>query len=113
MRILMQWLAEAGHEVSVLSTARFDARPPADLLKHLAEHDIEARRTPPSKAFLRTVKRVSNLGPGKPVLDFELNGIAVRMLMTKAPPNTPADRFEADQFLFLLDEMLTVSRIDI
>ena len=113
MRILMQWLAEAGHEVSVLSTARFDARPPADLLKHLAEHGIEARRTPPSKAFLRTVKRVSNLGPGKPVLDFELNGVSVRMLMTKAPPNTPADRFEADQFLFLLDEMLAASSIDI
>jgi glycosyltransferase involved in cell wall biosynthesis len=113
MRILMQWLAEAGHEVSVLSTARFDARPPADLLKHLAEHDIEARRMPPSKAFLRTVKRVSNLGPGKPLLDFELNGVAVRMLMTKAPPNTPADRFEADQFLFLLDEILSARSIDI
>ena len=109
----MQWLAEAGHEVSVLSTARFDARPPADLLKHLAEHGVEARRTPPSKAFLRTVKRVSNLGPGKPVLDFELNGVAVRMLMTKAPPNTAADRFEADQFLFLLDEILAASSIDI
>lgn len=113
MRILMQWLAEAGHEVSVLSTARFDARPPADLLEHLAEHGIKARRTPPSKAFLRTVKRVSNLGPGKPLLDFELNGVAVRMLMTKALPNTPADRFEADQFLFLLDQILAASSLDI
>ncbi|MBA2302779.1 MAG: hypothetical protein H0W08_09115 [Acidobacteria bacterium] len=28
MRILMQWLAEAGHEVRVVGTARFDARPP-------------------------------------------------------------------------------------
>ena len=28
MRILMQWLAEAGHDVRVLGTARFDARPP-------------------------------------------------------------------------------------
>jgi hypothetical protein len=37
MRILVQWLSVAGHQVSVLSTARFDARPPADLLKHLAE----------------------------------------------------------------------------
>lgn len=113
MRILMQWLSEAGHQVSVLSTGRFDARPPADLLRHLAEHGIEARRTPASKAFLRTVKRVSNLGPGKPVLDFELNGVNVRMLATKAPPNTTADRFEGDQFLFLLDEILAGPKIDI
>ena len=86
MRILMQWLAEAGHDVRVLGTARFDARPPADLMQHLVEQGVSARRSPPSKAFLRTVKRVSNLGPGRPVLDFILNGVAVRMLMTKAPP---------------------------
>jgi glycosyltransferase involved in cell wall biosynthesis len=107
MRILMQWLAEAGHDVRVLGTARFDARPPGDLMQHLAEHGVSARRSPPSKAFLRTVKRVGNLGPGRPTLDFTLNSVPVRMLLTKAPPNTPADRFEGDQFLFLLDEILT------
>jgi len=107
MRILMQWLAEAGHDVRVLCTARFDARPPGDLIRHLAEHGVAARRSPPSKAFLRSVKRVGNLGPGRPVLDFVLNGVAVRMLMTKAARNTPADRFEADQFLFVLDELLS------
>lgn len=109
MRILMQWLAEAGHEVRVLGTARFDARPPGDLMQHLAEHGVSPRRSPPSKKFLRSVKRAGNLGPGRPVLDFSLNGVSVRMLVTKAPPNTPADRFEADQFLFLLDEILAES----
>jgi glycosyltransferase involved in cell wall biosynthesis len=113
MRILMQWLADAGHDVRVLSTARFDATPPANLLDHLSEQNVTCRRTPPSKAFLRTVKRVSNLGPGRPVLDFTLNGVAVRMLWTKAPPSTPADRFEVDQYLFLLDEILADPSIDI
>ena len=82
MRIIMEWLADAGHEVRVLGTARFDARAPADLLAHLAEHDISPRRTPPSPAFLRKTKRPGNLGPGRPVADFELNGVSVRMLMT-------------------------------
>jgi len=113
MRILMQWLADAGHDVRVLGTARFDARAPGDLIRHLAEHGVSARRSPPSKAFLRSVKRVGNLGPGRPVLDFVLSGVGVRMLMTKAPRNTPADRYEADQFLFLLDEILTNSRPDL
>ena len=107
MRILMQWLAEAGHDVRVLATARFDARPPGDLIQHLAEHGVSARRSLPSSKFLGSVKRAANLGPGRPVLDFALNGVAVRMLMTKAPPNTPADRFEAAQFLYLLDEILS------
>lgn len=106
LRILMQWLAAAGHDVSVLGTGRFDARPPGDLMRHLADHGISARQTPPSKAFLKSVKRVSNLGPGRPVADFTLAGVRVRMLLTRAAMNTPADRFEADQFLFLLDEML-------
>lgn len=113
MRIIMQWLADAGHDVSVLGTSRFDARAPADIIQHLAEQDISARRTPPSKAFLRTVKRVSNLGPGRPILDFTLNGVPVRMLWTRAVPNTPADRFEADQYLFLLDEILSDGSIDV
>jgi glycosyltransferase involved in cell wall biosynthesis len=113
MRILMQWLADAGHDVRVLCTARFDARPPGDLIQHLAEHGVSARRSPPSKAFLRSVKRVGNLGPGRPVLDFVLNGVAVQMLMTKAARNTPADRFEADQFLFLLDAILSESPPDL
>ena len=113
MRILMQWLAEAGHDVRVLGTARFDARPPADLMQHLAEHGVSPRRSPPSKVFLRSVKRIANLGPGRPTLDFTLNGVSVRMLLTKAPRNTPADRFEADQFLFLLDQILSESRPDL
>ena len=113
MRILMQWLAQAGHDVRVLSTARFDARPPADLMRHLGEHGIAAQRTAPSKAFLRSVTRSANLGPGRPTLDFTLNGVTVRMVLTRAPQNTPADRFEGEQFLFLLDEMFAEARPDV
>jgi len=107
MRILMRWMAQAGHDVRVLATARFDARPPASLNQHLAEHGISPRRSPPSKAFLRSVKnRTANLGPGRPTLDFALDDVPVTMLLTRAPRNTPADRFEGDQFLFLLEHLL-------
>ena len=113
MRILMQWLREAGHDVQVLATARFDAKPPADLMTHLAEHEIVPVRRPPSRASQRSVKRVGNLGPGRPTVDFRLCDVPVRMLLTKAPRNTPADRFEADQFLFLLDEILSEGTPDV
>ena len=45
--------------------------------------------------------RGANLGPGRPMLDFTLRGAAVTMLLTSAPPNTPAEQFEGDQFVFL------------
>ena len=107
MRILMQWMADAGHDVHVLASARFDAGPPANILRHLAEHEIEARRSPAPKAFVKSLKRRSaNLGPGRPTLDFTLRGVAVTMLLTTAPPNTAAEQFEGDEFVFLLDRLL-------
>jgi glycosyltransferase involved in cell wall biosynthesis len=107
MRILMQWMAQGGHDVRVLGTARFDAKPPASIAEHLAEHGVSPRRNPPSKAFLKSVKRTANLGPGRPTFDFTVNAVPVTMLLTGAPPNTPAERFEAEQFLFLLDGILS------
>ena len=106
MRILMQWLAEAGHDVRVLATARFDARAPGNLAQHLAEHEIAAERRPPPKGLLRAVQRPANLGPGRPSFEFTLRGVPVTMLATSAAPNTPAERFEADQFIFLVDHLL-------
>jgi glycosyltransferase involved in cell wall biosynthesis len=106
MRILMQWLAQAGHDVRVLSTARFDAKPPSNLAQHLADHEITATKRPAPKALLRVAKRPANLGPGRPTFDFAFRGVQVTMLATSAPPNTPMDRFEGEQFLFHLDETL-------
>ena len=106
MRIMMQWLAEAGHQVRVLSTGRFDAKAPSSLAQHLAEHEIAAQRHPPPKRLLRAVQRPANLGPGRPTFEFILRGVPVTMLATSASANTPAERFEADQFLFLLDHVL-------
>lgn len=113
MRILMQWLAEAGHEVRVLSTARFDARPPSNLAQHLVEHEISAVRHPPSKGLLKVAKRPANLGPGRPTFEFTHRGVPVTMLATSAAPNTPMDRFEAEQFLFYLDSTLRSFRADL
>ena len=113
MRILMQWLREAGHDVSVLCTARFDAKPPSNILQHLADHSLTARRTNPPKEFARSSRRTQNLGPGRPLLDFTIRDVPVTMLWTNARANTPADRFEADQFLFTLDRQLIHVRPDV
>jgi glycosyltransferase involved in cell wall biosynthesis len=103
MRVLMQWLADAGHECRVLATARFDARPPDDLERHLKDLDVPLRRSPPSKTFIRSVRKPANVVVGRPTVDFTLEGVPVTMLMTRAERGSQADRFECDQFLFLLE----------
>lgn len=106
MRIILEWLGQAGHDVRALATARFDAAVRRNLADELTEQGIGFRRTPPSKAMLRYVKGSANLGPGQPTLDFALNGVPVTTLASRARLNTPADRFESDQLLFLLDEQI-------
>lgn len=106
MRIIMQWLAEAGHDVRVLGTARFDARPPSNLAQHLADHEIVAVKHPPPKAMLRVVRRPANLGPGRPTFEFVHRGVPVVMLATSAPKNTPAEHFEREQFIYHFDQQL-------
>jgi glycosyltransferase involved in cell wall biosynthesis len=106
MRTIVEWLAQAGHQCRVLATARFDASTPPNLLAHFEEQGIAPVKSPPAKAFVRSAKRASNLGPGRPTFEFTLNDVPVTMLATTARPNTPADRFEADQFMFLLDQRL-------
>jgi glycosyltransferase involved in cell wall biosynthesis len=113
MRIIMQWLAEAGHEVRVLGSARFDARPPSNLAQHLVDHEIVAVRHPPPKAMLRVVRRPANLGPGRPTFEFVHRGVPVTMLATSAPRNTPAEHFERDQFVFHFDQHLRTFAPDV
>jgi glycosyltransferase involved in cell wall biosynthesis len=105
MRILMQWLAEGGHECRVLCTARFDARPPDSIDGHLAQLGVPLQRKPPSKTFERSVKKPANMVVGRPTIDFTLHGVPVTMLLTKAQMGSTAERFEVDQFLFLLEDL--------
>jgi glycosyltransferase involved in cell wall biosynthesis len=106
MRILMQWLAEGGHDCRVLGTARFDARPPESIEAHLSELSVPLRRSPPAKSFVRSVRKPANIVPGRPTVDFTLNDVPVTMLLTKAAAGSAVERVEVEQFLFLLDHML-------
>ena len=106
MRILMQWLADGGHDCRVLGTARFDAKPPDSIDAHLEELDVPLQRRPPSKAFVRSVKKPANTLVGRPTIDFALDGVSVNMLLTKAKEGSAAERLEMEQFLFLLDDDL-------
>ena len=106
VRLALQWLRDGGHECRVLGTARFDAKPPASLDAHLAELGVPLRHTPPSKAFVRSVKKPANMIVGRPTVDFTFQGVPVTMLLTRTVLDAAAEGFELQQFLFLLDDIL-------
>ncbi len=113
MRIVMQWLRDGGHDSRVLCTARFEAKPLDDFEAHLAELGVPLRRSPPSKVFVRSVKKPRNMVVGRPTVDFVLSDVPVTLLHTRAHPGSSADRFEAEQFLFLLDDVLAQFKPDL
>jgi hypothetical protein len=53
LQVPMWWMAQVGHDGRALGTARFDARPPASIREHLAEHVIMPRRIPLPGCFPR------------------------------------------------------------
>ena len=113
MRILMQWLQGSGHECRTLATARFDGKPPDDLNAHLSQLGVPLRRSPPSKAFVRSVRKPANMVVGCPTVDFTLEGVPVTMLLTRAKAGSPSERYEAEQFLYALDDVLLEFQPDV
>jgi glycosyltransferase involved in cell wall biosynthesis len=113
MRILMQWLQRAGHDCRALATARFDGTPPDDLNAHLSQLGVALRRRPPSKAFVRSVRKPANMVVGCPTVDFTLEGVPVTMLQTRGKAGSPSERYEAEQFLFVLDDVFREFRPDV
>jgi hypothetical protein len=102
IRILMRWLAEAGHECRVLCTARFDARAPGST--HLSGLGVEITRRRRS-AIHPVGAKPANVAVGRPPPIYS-GGAPVTMLLTKHNDPARPDRLESEQFLFLLDREL-------
>ena len=71
-----------GHDGRVLGTARFDARPPESLDAHLAAFEVEIRRSPAAKGFVRSVRKPANVVVGRPTAASS-SGRPRRMLLTR------------------------------
>src|SRR5262245_19703116 len=113
MRILMNWLADAGHECRVLATARFDSRPPDDLQAHLDALGVPLTRKPPAPAFVRSINKPRNTIVGRPTVHYTLAGVPVTMMMTRHNEASHPYRFESAQYLFLADQILAEFKPDL
>jgi phenylacetate-CoA ligase len=96
MRTLMEWLAEAGHPVQVLATARFDARVPEPIEDHLIGLGVP----------LEEVASPAAAPSPCPVARYLLDGVCVTTLLTKHNRPEQPDEAETAQFLALFARAL-------
>ena len=113
MRILMEWLAAAGHEARVLSTARCDVPPRLGFEDHLASLGAPLRRLPPCAAFARWVRARRGVGGGRPVFGFELGGVEVEAIATEHNVLSKPNRLEYEQFVLEFDRVFDAFRPDV
>jgi glycosyltransferase involved in cell wall biosynthesis len=98
LRTIVEWLAAAGHECRVLTTARFESPVTFTIEEHLEGLGVEVPRG--------VVKGAHGKKRSRPVVRYAVGGVPVTLLLTRANDETRPDRAEAEQFLGLLDRAL-------
>jgi hypothetical protein len=94
LRTIAEWLADAGHECRILTTARFESRVTFTIAEHLEQLGVAV---PPSP------KRLS---APRPVVEYAVGAAPVTLLLTAQNDESRPDRREAAQYLGLFDQLL-------
>jgi hypothetical protein len=101
----MEWLADAGHDCQILTTARFESRVTFTIEDHLRQFGVVAPQRPDSGASRRQ-HRDGSRRAGRPIVCYRTGGVPVTLLMTRHNDETRPDRAEATQFQSLVERLL-------
>jgi glycosyltransferase involved in cell wall biosynthesis len=105
LRTIMEWLAEAGHECRILTTARFESAVTFTIEEHLNERGVtlpalSSQHRPTQRGQKKA--RVAD----RPVAHYRVGAVPVTLLLTHHNDESRPDRAESAQFLALLDGLL-------
>ena len=104
LRTIMEWLTDAGHDCRILTTARFESRVGFTIEEHLrlqgANVPAAADVAPARPSMRRSQART------RPVVDYAVRGVPVRLVMTRHHDESKPDRDEANQYGALFRELL-------
>ena len=104
LRTIMEWLTDAGHDCRILTTARFESRVGFTIEEHLrlqgANVPAAADVAPARPSMRRSQART------RPVVDYAVRGVPVRLVMTRHHDESTPDRDEANQYGALFRELL-------
>ena len=87
LRTIMSWLADAGHDCRILTTARFESAVLFTIEEHLTELGVD-------------------LAPASQTVEYEAGGVPVSLLLTRHNDEAAPDPEETRRFLELFEERL-------
>jgi glycosyltransferase involved in cell wall biosynthesis len=101
LRIIVEWLADAGHACHVLTTARFESRVTFSIEEHLAAMGVDRAQWQQPRGRARSGGDRAR----RAVVNYRVKTSPVTLLMTRHNDETRPDRREATQFLSLADRL--------
>jgi glycosyltransferase involved in cell wall biosynthesis len=93
LRTIVEWLADAGHDCRVLTTARFEARVTFTLAEHLAQHGV-------------------SFSPRDRVVEYRVGRVPVTLVVTRHNDEARQNRKESAAYLARFDELVETFRPD-
>ncbi len=99
MRTIMQWLAEAGHDCHVLSTARFESTFGASLIPHLAELGLRPTWSAPANTCREA--------------EYRLDGVGVSVIETLHNDMEKPDQAEARHYIARFTSLMNAFQPDV
>jgi len=102
LRLMVEWLAAAGHTCHVLTTARFESAVTFSIEDHLRSVGVDAAQW----EVPREARRSAADRGKRPVVRFDIKGVPVTLLMSRHNDERRPDRGEASQYLSLVDRLL-------
>jgi glycosyltransferase involved in cell wall biosynthesis len=106
MRTIMEWLADAGHECRILTTARFESRVTFTIEDHLVQQGVDRSSLTSRGGKLQRARRKERTAV-RPVVRYAVRNVPVTLLLTEHNDETQPERTEARQYLRLVEELLT------
>jgi glycosyltransferase involved in cell wall biosynthesis len=104
LRTIVEWLAAAGHECHVVTTARFESPVTFTIEEHLAHCGVAVPRTsaePESRTRAARPARQSD----RPIVRYAVGDVPVTLLLTQHNDERRPDRGEAAQYLSVVDTL--------
>ena len=97
LRTIVEWLAEAGHDCQVLTTARFESPVRFTIEEHLRDQGVVVPAGGPRGKKGRA---------DRPVVHYAVKDVPVTLLLTRHNDEQRPDRAESAQYLALFDNLL-------
>ena len=100
LRTIMEWLADAGHDCRILTTARFESAVTFTIDEHLRARGVDVPRLPPRS------KHAISVAASRPVVHYAVGDVPVSLLLTRHNDESRPDAAESRRYLSLVDETL-------